>query len=119
MIRRTVGHLGCEIEIEPGRLIAGNAGVLLARVIYLKRGEGRDFLILDAGMNDLVRPAMYEAWHDIVPVAEPAAGADARADRRGRPGLRDRRHLRAARGRCRRSARATSSPSARRAPTAR
>jgi diaminopimelate decarboxylase len=75
-IRRTVGHLGCEIEIEPGRLIAGNAGVLLARVLYLKRGEGRDFLILDAAMNDLVRPAMYEAWHDIVPVVEPAAGAE-------------------------------------------
>jgi diaminopimelate decarboxylase len=74
VIRRTVGHLGCEIEIEPGRLIAGNAGVLLSRVIYLKRGEGRDFLILDAAMNDLIRPAMYDAWHDIVPVAEPAPG---------------------------------------------
>ena len=71
VIRRTVGHLGCEIEIEPGRLIAGNAGVLLARVNYVKRGEGRDFLILDAGMNDLIRPAMYDAWHDIVAVAEP------------------------------------------------
>ncbi len=76
VVRRTVGHLGCEIEIEPGRLIAGNAGVLLSRVIYLKRGEGRDFLILDAAMNDLIRPAMYEAWHDIVPVVEPAAGAE-------------------------------------------
>ncbi len=75
VIRRTVGHLGCEIEIEPGRLIAGNAGVLLSRVIWRKRGEGRDFLILDAAMNDLVRPAMYDAWHDIVPVAQPAAGA--------------------------------------------
>jgi diaminopimelate decarboxylase len=76
VIRRTVGHLGCEIEIEPGRLIAGNAGVLLARVIYLKRGGGRDFLILDAAMNDLIRPAMYEAWHDIVPVEEPAPGVE-------------------------------------------
>ena len=75
MIRRTVGHLGCEIEIEPGRLISGNAGVLLSRVIYVKQGEGRDFLILDAAMNDLVRPAMYDAHHDIVPVMEPAAGA--------------------------------------------
>jgi diaminopimelate decarboxylase len=73
MVRRTVGHLGCEIEIEPGRLIAGNAGVLLASVIYTKSGEGRDFLILDAAMNDLVRPAMYDAHHDIVPVAETAA----------------------------------------------
>jgi diaminopimelate decarboxylase len=76
VVRRTVGHLGCEIEIEPGRLIAGNAGVLLSRVLYLKRGEGRDFLILDAAMNDLVRPAMYDAWHDIVPVTEPPAGVE-------------------------------------------
>ena len=76
MIRRTVGHLGCEIDIEPGRLIAGNAGILLARVIYRKHGEGRDFLIVDAAMNDLVRPAMYDAWHDIVPVAEPPAGVE-------------------------------------------
>lgn len=76
VIRRTVGHLGCEIQIEPGRLIAGNAGVLLSRVIYLKRGEGRDFLIVDAAMNDLIRPAMYEAWHDVAPVAEAAPGAD-------------------------------------------
>jgi diaminopimelate decarboxylase len=75
MIKRTVGHLGCEIEIEPGRLIAGNAGILLSKVIYVKNGEGRDFLILDAAMNDLVRPAMYDAHHDIVPVTEPAATA--------------------------------------------
>lgn len=74
LIRRTVGDLGCEIEIEPGRLIAGNAGLLVSRVIYLKQGEGRDFLILDAAMNDLIRPAMYDAHHDIVPVMEPAAG---------------------------------------------
>ena len=76
MIKRTVGDLGCEIEIEPGRLIVGNAGVLVARVIYVKQGEDRDFLILDAAMNDLVRPAMYGAHHDIVPVAEPPAGAE-------------------------------------------
>jgi diaminopimelate decarboxylase len=73
MVRRTVGHLGCEIEIEPGRLIAGNAGVLLASVIYTKAGAGRDFLIVDAAMNDLVRPAMYDAHHDIVPVVEATA----------------------------------------------
>ncbi|MFP4044859.1 MAG: diaminopimelate decarboxylase [Rhodosalinus sp.] len=75
MIRRTVGHLGCEIEIEPGRLIAGNAGILVSRVIWVKQGEGRDFVILDAAMNDLIRPAMYDAWHDIVPVKEAAADA--------------------------------------------
>ncbi len=74
VIRRTVGHLGCEIVIEPGRLIAGNAGVLLSRVVYVKEGEGRDFLILDAAMNDLLRPAMYDAHHDIVPVREPLPG---------------------------------------------
>lgn len=74
VIRETVGDLGCEIEIEPGRNIAGNAGVLLSRVIWLKHGEGRDFLILDAAMNDLVRPAMYDAHHDIVPVCEPRLG---------------------------------------------
>jgi diaminopimelate decarboxylase len=77
MVRRVLGHLGCEIEIEPGRLISGNAGLLVASVIYLKHGEDRDFLILDAAMNDLVRPSMYGAHHDIVPVAESAAGAEA------------------------------------------
>jgi len=71
LIKRTCGHLGCEIQIEPGRLIAGNAGMLVAAVIYRKQGEDREFLILDAAMNDLIRPAMYDAWHDIVPVAEP------------------------------------------------
>ncbi|MDF0602883.1 diaminopimelate decarboxylase [Psychromarinibacter sp. C21-152] len=76
VVRETVGDLGCEIEIEPGRLIAGNAGLLVARVIYVKEGEGRRFLILDSAMNDLVRPSMYGAYHDIVPVAEPAAGVD-------------------------------------------
>jgi len=76
LIRQTLGHLGCEIEIEPGRLVVGNAGILVARVIYVKSGEDRDFLILDAAMNDLIRPAMYDAHHDIVTVAEPVAGAE-------------------------------------------
>ncbi|MBD3679052.1 MAG: diaminopimelate decarboxylase [Rhodobacteraceae bacterium] len=76
MIRRTVGDLGCEIEIEPGRLISGNSGLMVSRVIYHKQGEGRDFLILDAAMNDLVRPSMYGAHHDIVPVIEPAPGTE-------------------------------------------
>jgi diaminopimelate decarboxylase len=78
MIREELGHLGCEIEIEPGRLIVGNAGVLVSAVIYVKEGEGRDFLILDAAMNDLIRPAMYDAHHDIVPVIEPAPGSEQR-----------------------------------------
>ncbi len=77
LIKRTVGDLGCEIEIEPGRLISGNAGILVSSVIYVKQGEGRDFLIVDAAMNDLVRPSMYGAHHDIVPVVEPAPGGEA------------------------------------------
>ncbi|MEO6298103.1 MAG: diaminopimelate decarboxylase [Paracoccaceae bacterium] len=79
MIKRTLGHLDCEIEIEPGRLISGNSGILVSKVIYNKQGEGRDFLILDAAMNDLVRPSMYDAYHDIIPVNEPAAGAETAA----------------------------------------
>jgi len=77
MVKATLGHLGCEIEIEPGRLIAGNAGVLVSEVIYVKQGEEREFLILDAAMNDLIRPAMYGAHHDIVPLVEPAPGTEA------------------------------------------
>ena len=75
VIRETVGDLGCEIEIEPGRNIVGNAGILLSGVVFLKRGEGRDFLMLDAAMNDLIRPAMYDAHHDIVPVTQRDVGA--------------------------------------------
>jgi diaminopimelate decarboxylase len=76
MVQKTLGHLGCEIEIEPGRLIAGNAGLMVSEVIYVKSGEGRDFLIIDGAMNDLIRPAMYEAHHDIIPVVEAEAGAE-------------------------------------------
>ena len=78
MIREELGHLGCEIEIEPGRLIVGNAGIMVSEVIYVKEGEGRDFLIIDGAMNDLIRPAMYDAHHDIVPVIEPAPGTENR-----------------------------------------
>jgi len=76
LIERTVGHLGCEIEIEPGRFIAGNAGLMVSEIIYVKSGEDRDFIILDGAMNDLIRPAMYEAYHEIIPVIEPVAGAE-------------------------------------------
>lgn len=76
LIKRTVGDLDCEIEIEPGRLISGNAGVMVSEVIYVKSGEDREFLILDSAMNDLIRPAMYESYHDIIPLIEPAAGAE-------------------------------------------
>jgi diaminopimelate decarboxylase len=76
LIKEEVGHLGCEIEIEPGRLISGNSGLLVTEVIYVKSGEDREFLIVDAAMNDLIRPAMYDAYHDIVPVVEAEAGAE-------------------------------------------
>ena len=76
MVKRVLGHLDCEIEIEPGRLIVGNAGLLVSSVIYVKQGEDREFLILDAAMNDLIRPAMYNAHHDIVPVVEPLPGQE-------------------------------------------
>lgn len=76
MVKETLGHLGCEIEIEPGRLVAGNAGILISEVIYVKQGEDREFLIIDGAMNDLIRPAMYEAYHDIIPVVEPAPGLE-------------------------------------------
>jgi diaminopimelate decarboxylase len=76
VVRRTVGDLGCEIEIEPGRLISGNAGIMVSEIIYLKSGEDRNFLILDSAMNDLVRPAMYGSHHDIVPVVEPMPGSE-------------------------------------------
>jgi diaminopimelate decarboxylase len=78
LIKDTLGHLGCEIEIEPGRLIAGNAGLMVSKVIYVKSGEDREFLIVDGAMNDLIRPAMYEAHHDIVAVNEPAPGVEPR-----------------------------------------
>ena len=74
LIREKVGYLGCEIEIEPGRFITGNAGLLVSEVIYVKEGEDREFLIVDGAMNDLIRPAMYGAHHEIVPLVEPTTG---------------------------------------------
>ena len=68
MVKKVLGHLDCEIEIEPGRLIVGNAGILVSSVLGVKNGDNRNFLILDAAMNDLIRPAMYDAYHDIIPV---------------------------------------------------
>jgi diaminopimelate decarboxylase len=75
LVRETVGDLGCKLLFEPGRLIAANAGILVARVLYVKRGEPKTFTIVDAAMNDLIRPTLYEAYHEIWPVAEPAPGA--------------------------------------------
>ncbi len=75
IIRDTLGDLGCRLILEPGRLLVGNAGVLVSKVIYVKEGATRTFAICDAAMNDLVRPAMYDAHHDILPVREAAPGA--------------------------------------------
>lgn len=77
MVKRIAAPLGVGLVLEPGRLIAANAGALIARALYVKEGEGRVFLILDAGMNDLLRPALYGAFHEIIAVA-PRAG-EARA----------------------------------------
>lgn len=68
--------LGCRLVLEPGRTMVGDAGILLARIVYVKQGSDRRFVILDAGMNDLIRPALYDAYHDIIPVREPAKGAE-------------------------------------------
>lgn len=76
IVRRTLGDLGCALTIEPGRAIAGNAGVLLSRVIYRKAGITRTFVIVDAAMNDLIRPAMYDSHHHIRPVTVPPPGTD-------------------------------------------
>jgi diaminopimelate decarboxylase len=71
LVKRATRDLGCTLIFEPGRLIVGNAGILVTRVVYLKRGEAKIFVIVDAGMNDLIRPTLYEAHHDIRPVREP------------------------------------------------
>jgi diaminopimelate decarboxylase len=76
LVRRHVAALGCRVIVEPGRLISGNAGILVASVIYMKRGAEKSFLIVDAGMNDLIRPTLYDAYHDIVPVKEPNGSAE-------------------------------------------
>ncbi|MEC9347095.1 MAG: diaminopimelate decarboxylase [Pseudomonadota bacterium] len=71
VVSRTVGQLGCELIFEPGRHLVGNAGILATEVIYVKHGEGRNFVILDSAMNDLIRPAMYDAHHEVMPEREP------------------------------------------------
>jgi diaminopimelate decarboxylase len=75
MVKRATRDLDCTLIFEPGRLLVGNAGILVTRVLYLKRGESKSFIIVDAGMNDLIRPTLYEAHHDVRPVraADPLA----------------------------------------------
>jgi diaminopimelate decarboxylase len=75
MVRNVVGDLPVQVILEPGRVIAGNAGVMITEALYKKPAPDRTFLIVDAGMNDLMRPALYAAHHDILPLNEPASGA--------------------------------------------
>ncbi|MBZ0228218.1 MAG: diaminopimelate decarboxylase [Bauldia sp.] len=75
IVRRRLGNLGCRILFEPGRVFVGNAGILVTEVIYLKKGGTKTFVVVDAAMNDLIRPTLYDAHHDIRPVRKPAADA--------------------------------------------
>lgn len=75
VVGRALGDIKLPLVFEMGRMLVANAGILVTRVIYVKKGEGKTFVVVDAAMNDLIRPTLYEAHHDIVPVAEPAAGA--------------------------------------------
>ena len=74
LVKEAVGGLGCKLLFEPGRIIAANAGILVSRVLYVKRGQPKTFTIIDAAMNDLIRPTLYEAYHEIRPVVEPRPG---------------------------------------------
>jgi len=78
IVKEATKDLDCHLVFEPGRMIAGNAGVMVSKVVYVKEGSTRDFAIVDAAMNDLVRPSMYDAHHDIVPLAEPKDRANLR-----------------------------------------
>jgi diaminopimelate decarboxylase len=80
VVKRATKGLNCRLIFEPGRLIVGNAGILVTRVLYLKRGEAKTFAIVDAAMNDLVRPTLYEAHHDIKPLREASGSAKITAD---------------------------------------
>ena len=70
MVKRTLGHLGLKYMMEPGRMIVGNAGIMVSRVIYVKENEGKTFVVQDAAMNDLIRPTLYDAYHEILAVEE-------------------------------------------------
>ncbi len=74
-VRKAATGLDAQLVFEPGRFLVGNAGVMVTRVLYVKAGAERTFLVVDAAMNDLLRPSLYDAWHEIVPVAAPAPGA--------------------------------------------
>lgn len=75
IVKKRVGSLGLKVMFEPGRLIVGNAGILVSEVIYVKEGDARNFLVVDAAMNDLIRPTLYDAFHDIRPVVQAVSDA--------------------------------------------
>ncbi len=75
IVKGATKNLGCRLILEPGRLIVGNAGILVTRVLYVKHGDAKTFVVVDAGMNDLIRPTLYDAHHDIRPVREPPSGS--------------------------------------------
>lgn len=75
IVKRATRGLGCTLMFEPGRMIVGNAGILVTRVTYVKHGDFKNFVIVDGAMNDLIRPTLYEAFHEVLPVAEPVTGA--------------------------------------------
>jgi diaminopimelate decarboxylase len=75
VVKRATRGLDCTLMFEPGRMIVGNAGILVTRVIYVKPGEAKNFVIVDAAMNDLIRPTLYEAYHDLLPVRLTEPGA--------------------------------------------
>ena len=75
VVKRATRDLGCKLIFEPGRLLVGNAGILVTRVLFVKHGEAKNFVVVDAAMNDLIRPTLYDAHHEIWPVDEPAATA--------------------------------------------
>jgi diaminopimelate decarboxylase len=76
VVKGAVGNLGCRLMLEPGRMLVGNAGILVSQVIYVKQGESRRFVIVDAAMNDLMRTAMYDDWHEIRLLNEPRNEAE-------------------------------------------
>jgi len=80
VVKRAIRGLDCRLILEPGRVLVGNAGILVTRVLYLKRGESRTFVVVDAGMNDLVRPTLYDAHHEVRSVVEADASARITAD---------------------------------------
>jgi diaminopimelate decarboxylase len=75
VVKRATRHLGCRLIFEPGRLLVGNAGILVTRVLFVKHGDVKHFVVVDAAMNDLIRPTLYDAHHEIWPVTEPARNA--------------------------------------------